>query len=439
MNNIKQIVLLVLSMILVGFTLVSCNNEKIKEDIIKEEVSEIKYVDDSYLVDNEWLLKNLNNVEVLILDARGEEAYVKGHIQGSISVAWPQFTNVTGTPGDEGWGVLLDKEELSEQLSNLGITKNKTIIVYSDTKKGWGEDGRIVWMLRMVGVDNSKILDGGWNYWNEKELEISKEVVVSNRSEFVIEEVKENTNITTEELIRNLNELVIIDTREKEEFDGAIKYGEKRGGHIPNAINFTFNNVLNENGTFKTAAELEKLFIEVGLNKEDRIITYCTAGIRSAHLQIALEMMGYIDVKNYDSSYYEWAGNENLNLEEKFMTKNNFNYFTAEQLKKSIENQSPIYIIDIQVEEEFIGGHIDGVIATYAFPVKSKEEKAKLASATELVKNSTKKIIIVCPRGGGGAERTVEYLIENGINTDRIFILENGQSGWPYEDLLSKN
>ncbi len=66
---------------------------------------------------------------------------------------------------------------------------------------------------------------------------------------------------------------------------------------------------------FKSSAEMQKVFEEAGLKKEDEIVTYCTSGIRSAHLSLTLRMMGYENARNYDASFYEWAGDETLELE----------------------------------------------------------------------------------------------------------------------------
>lgn len=129
--------------------------------------------------------------------------------------------------------------------------------------------------------------------------------------------VSPDANITTEELKKNYDQYKIIDVREKEEYDGATKYGEARGGHLPNAINITFNQLYNEDGTIKSSKEIEKILEKAGIKKDDRIVTYCTAGIRSAHMTLALENAGYKNVQNYDASFYEWAGDEVNKLEKK--------------------------------------------------------------------------------------------------------------------------
>ncbi len=115
-----------------------------------------------------------------------------------------------------------------------------------------------------------------------------------------------------------------------------------------------------------------------------------------------------------------------------------YNTMLPEELKNRIQAGTSQCILDIQVEEEFSEHHIRGAVPTYAYPVKTDEEKARLETEVARLKGSDDPVIIVCPRGGGGARRTYEYLLEKGIADDRLFILEKGQAGWPYGDLLEK-
>ncbi len=89
-------------------------------------------------------------------------------------------------------------------------------------------------------------------------------------------------------------------------------------------------------------------------------------------------------------------------------------------------------MLDIQVEEEFSQHHIDNAVATYAYPVKSDTDKQKLQAVVGQLQASKEPVTIICPRGGGGAKRTYDYLKEQGISESRLLILEGGQAEWPY-------
>ena len=109
-----------------------------------------------------------------------------------------------------------------------------------------------------------------------------------------------------------------------------------------------------------------------------------------------------------------------------------YQYISAADLKGNIAQEDSGLIVDIQVEDEFTAHHIEGAVATYAYPVKSGEDKAKLAAVVEQAKQSEEQVVIVCPRGGGGAKRTYDYLKDEGIAESRLYILEGGQAKWPY-------
>lgn len=114
-----------------------------------------------------------------------------------------------------------------------------------------------------------------------------------------------------------------------------------------------------------------------------------------------------------------------------------YQYYTAEQTKTAIENNAEIILLDIQVEDEWNAHHIEGAVPTYAYPVKTPEDESKLAAILPDLEGE-QPIIVICPGGAGGATRSIDYLTAQGVAPDRLFILENGQSKWPYEELLAK-
>lgn len=107
-----------------------------------------------------------------------------------------------------------------------------------------------------------------------------------------------------------------------------------------------------------------------------------------------------------------------------------YNYISAAALEARLNAAQPTNILDIQVEEEYAKHHIKGAIATHAYPVKGDEDRARLAAAIAKIKANSDPVVIVCPRGAGGATRTYDYLLTQGIPAERLLILEKGQEGW---------
>lgn len=404
-----------------------------EETQAEEEMSAEEKAFNTYFVAAEWLASHKGDEGVVVIDTRGQEAYDKGHIEGSVPVAWQGLSNMGVEFAADGWGALKDAAGMSEALSALGLTKDSTVIVYADTQNGWGEDGRIKWTLEAAGIENVRMLDGGLNGWKSAGYDLTKEATVVEASDFVVESMNLKESIDTASLAENYSDYKVIDTRDKDEFEGAQKFGEARGGHLPGSIWMAYKDLINKDGTMKSVEALEEIFAEAGLNKDDKIVTYCTAGIRSAHFAEILQMLGYENAVNYDESFYVWANKPELKLG--LVKKDHaYNYYTADHLKSALDTDAAFTLLDIQVADEFTAHHIAGAVETNAYPVKSDEDKAKLEMQLDTLIADSNDIVIVCPRGGGGAERTYQYLEANGIASNRIYILEGGQAEWPFEN-----
>lgn len=313
---------IIISVMMIGSAFVGCSNQKneqekksestkVEQNIQLTTKEDYTYENNDYFTSISWLEKNIkDNKNLVIIDGRSDKDYNNGHIPGAINVAWQSLAQMNGKAGDKNWGNLIsDKEDLSKVLENLGINKQSQVVVYAN-KGGWGEDGRIVWCLQRSGID-ARMLNGGFDLWEKESKEISKETKNNVVADFKVEEINNNANITTEELKKEIKDVKIIDTREVDEYKGATKFGEARGGHLPGSINIAFNKLYNEDGTIKSNDEIDKIMKENKIEKTDKIVTYCTSGIRSAHMALALKNAGYDNVRNYDSSYYEWAADKN--------------------------------------------------------------------------------------------------------------------------------
>ncbi len=110
-----------------------------------------------------------------------------------------------------------------------------------------------------------------------------------------------------------------------------------------------------------------------------------------------------------------------------------YNYIKADALKSRLNNDPEMTIVDICPPERFAKGHIPSSIETNAYPVKNADDRSRLAALLTKLGNSDKDIVIVCPRGGGGAKRSYDFYASREIATKRLLILENGMEGYPHE------
>ena len=113
-----------------------------------------------------------------------------------------------------------------------------------------------------------------------------------------------------------------------------------------------------------------------------------------------------------------------------------YNYISAEQMKGKMDKSEEMIILDIQVKDEFDQHHIPGSLATYAYPVKTEEERGSLGKVVALYNETENPVVIVCPRGKGGAKRSYDYLVSQNVPAEKLAILEKGMAGWPYKELV---
>jgi rhodanese-related sulfurtransferase len=110
----------------------------------------------------------------------------------------------------------------------------------------------------------------------------------------------------------------------------------------------------------------------------------------------------------------------------------NYQYISADKLAETLVASGNVLLVDIQVEKEFAEHHIKGSLETNAYPVKSDAERQVIDPAVAIAKDYDS-VVIVCPRGKGGAKRAYDYMKSRGVSEEELFILTGGIAKWPYE------
>ena len=187
------------------------------------------------------------------------------------------------------------------------------MVVYAD-RGGWGQDGWILWVLRSAGLENAKILHGGYTAWVAAGGKTDKWPVKAKSAALTLPKPDTSWNVTTQWIVDNMAHLKVVDVRTKPEFEGARFFQERRGGHIPGAIHLPFDSVANDKGELRTNDELRELFHAAGLQETDDIVVYDTAGVRGAYMTLMFRLAGFSKARNYDSGFQEWAGNKDLEV-----------------------------------------------------------------------------------------------------------------------------
>lgn len=308
MKKMKLMSVLMLSALLVvGCGAKTTENDKPESNISTEVVEEVQ---GQYLVTAEYAKERVGADDVIFVDCRGEKDAKKGTVEGAIALTWKELSRCGesfGEAGDEEWGKIPEAADYAKRLSSYGLEKDKEIITIGYTTDGWGDDGRIVWQLVAAGYENVKMVDGGFEALKEADVPMQKGASEPKAATVKVDEIDMTHVMETEELERNYDEYVVLDVRTEKEYDGATKYGEAKGGHLPNAIFFPYTEIFEKDATLKSKTEIVQMLEELGVEKDDKIVTYCTAGIRSAYVQLVLEMCGYENTWNYDQSFWRWC------------------------------------------------------------------------------------------------------------------------------------
>ncbi len=263
------------------------------------------------LVDTDWVAEHLHDDSVRIVEVDENPAlYAEAHIPGAIGFDWKTELQ------DQLSRNFLDAEAFGKALGEKGISNDHTIVLYGD-RNNWFA-AYTYWYLRYYGHDKVKLINGPREKWIGEGRDTSSETPVYAPTKFTAKPGDETIRAYQREVQDSLDKDVsLVDVRSPQEFSGELiamagyeQEGAQRGGHIPGAASVPWAQSVNEDGTFKSAEELEELYKSKGVltESDDPIIAYCRIGERSAHTWFVLhELLGKEDVKNYDGSWTEWG------------------------------------------------------------------------------------------------------------------------------------
>lgn len=235
--------------------------------------------------------------------------YSAGHIPGAVQVDW--LTNFWHPVRRE----FIEPEEFARLCSRLGITPETTVIFYGDQSNWWA--CHALWVFNYFGHSKCCIMDGGRSKWFNERKPVSWDVPTYPETNYPVPTIVSSIRAYRDDVLRHIERRgKLVDVRSRSEFDGVVTHNPDfpqesalRAGHIPGAINVPWNMAVRENGTFKTADELYRIYCNEGrLSPDDDVIVYCRIGERSSHTWFVLRyLLGFRSVRNYDGSWTEWG------------------------------------------------------------------------------------------------------------------------------------
>lgn len=246
----------------------------------------------------------LQQPDVVLVDMRAN-GFSEGHIPGAV---WFGGIPALVNSAHEVEQFLVDADDFEQLMRTIGVSNDTRIIAY-DEGNGLGAS-RLFYALSLYGHENAAVVNGGFAAWKALELPLETEAEIPARGTFTVS-FDESRACDISFLIGNLerDDLVILDARSPEEFDGTEVRSE-RGGHIPGAVNLEWRNFVRDGEDvpfFRTPAEIAELLAERGITPDKEVVTHCQSNVRGSHAFFTLRLMGYDSVRAYEGSWFEWG------------------------------------------------------------------------------------------------------------------------------------
>lgn len=241
-----------------------------------------------------------------VIDVRSAREYRRGHVPGAVRVSWLRFR--------DGWGrtgkLPRDLEHVARAMAALGVDGTRPVAVYGKAHEGWGEEGRVAWMLHYLGHPRVTILDGGWSAWQRAGGPVTHDAPEPRPGRFAARPRPDVRALADDVAGAAAAGVALLDTRSVAEWNGSRKYWPRRTGRIPGAVHLEWRDLLSADGFVDRSPALRERLRRLGLTPERPVIAYCVGGVRSGEVFVALRALGFRDVRNYDGSWYEWAADD---------------------------------------------------------------------------------------------------------------------------------
>lgn len=268
------------------------------------------YAHPEVLVSTDWLSGHLDDPNVVVLESDEDLLlYELGHIPGAQKLDWETQMQQPVIRD------FVDKAGFEKLASERGISNDSTIVFYGDRSNWYATYG--FWLFKYYGHKDVRVLNGGRATWELERRPMTREVPSVSPTNYVASEPDASIRAFRGDVAEFLktDAPALVDVRSNPEYTGellhAIGYpqeGAQRAGHIKGAVNIPWGSAANEDGTFKAADDLKKIYTEKGISPDKPTIAYCRIGERSSHTWFVLTyLLGHSNVRNYDGSWTEWG------------------------------------------------------------------------------------------------------------------------------------
>jgi thiosulfate/3-mercaptopyruvate sulfurtransferase len=225
-----------------------------------------EYSHPEILVDTDWVKQNLGKPGIKLVEVDVDtKAYDAGHIPGAIGFNWQSQLQ------DQVRRDIISKQEFEKLLSEAGVSPSDTVILYGDNNNWFASYA--FWLFKMYGHKDVRLMNGGRVKWlNEADKELVADRTKITPTQYHASEPDLSLRALLPEVLKVQAEKRqnLVDVRSPDEFSGKViappgmTETAQRGGHIPGAKSIPWSTAANADGTFKSADELRKIYLEDG-------------------------------------------------------------------------------------------------------------------------------------------------------------------------------
>lgn len=265
------------------------------------------------LVSTQWLAEHLGDPDLRILDATlflpgtprdAAAEFAKAHIPGARFLDLDSFAD----PDDPAPHMLPSDGFATERLQSLGVGQGDRVVVYDNSPIR--PAARAWWMLRVFGLRDVAILNGGLQKWLAEDRPTEAGAPAITPGDIRVQADRATRRTKADMLANAASRAVqVVDARGAGRFTGAE--AEPRAGlasgHIPGSRNLPYAELFNADNSMKQGADLRAAFDEAGVDLDRPIITTCGSGVTAAILMAGAHLLGNDDVALYDGSWTEWG------------------------------------------------------------------------------------------------------------------------------------
>ena len=260
------------------------------------------------------------------------EEYAEGHIPGALYLD----TNWLEDPVD--WN-RRSPEALDQALRSLGITRDTTIVVYGrdtigDANEKWpgrraGQIAatRALMILRYAGVDDVRLLDGGYDWW----VQAGNPVETTDRSPEPVEAFGATIPVRPEvivdieeakEIIADPAGAALVSVRTWREHIGQVSgynyigpAGRIKGDVWGNCGSDAYHmqHYRNVDNTMREYPEITANWAEAGITADKWVAFYCGTGWRASETWFYAYLQGWERIAVYDGGWFEWSADPENN------------------------------------------------------------------------------------------------------------------------------